>query len=347
MAQKPKTCELCPANPLGRSYIPFVGAEKAPVLFIGQGPGETEAALSVPFCGPSGQLLDKWCQLAGLDRRSVGRTGNVVQCLLTHPELNRPPKKAESDYCRRAHWEGEVAGRKVIVPIGVPAMAHFYPGKVSEKTAGCIAQHPSGAYVVGLLHPAFIMRGNWGVEGAQIQSLMRVRRILEGWKPIIYDFSQAPPGAILFPTLAEMQAWEAALAPDEPIVLDVENAGWVIRMIGLMGLHSLRYVGVHFRQPGGKPWVHADASGVDQFNSVVEWLYDLLRTRPIIAHNGFHDIEVLEETGFEVKELADDTILMAHVAMPESRKRLEFVSNVTAGISGWKGLLKEGNAHWK
>lgn len=357
MKQRPESCAACPAFPHSRAFVPFVGPADAPLLFIGQGPGETEAQLGVPFIGDSGRLLDKWCQLAGIDRQKA-RVGNVALCHL--PE-NRAPRRVESRFCRDAHWAGETAGHRVIVPIGTPAMEHFYPRR---PTAGHIDRLPDGTYVVGLLHPAYIMRGNWGVEGAQIQTLRRVKRILDGWEPPIYDFTQPPPGANLFPTLAELRAWEASLAPDEPIVVDVENAGWVIRLVGLCGVRSLRYIGVHFRQQGGHPWIHCEDCGgaaddclgagrlaklhaVDRFEDVVEWLYDLLATRPLIMHNGFHDVEMLEEVGFEIGNFAADTILQMHCAFPEGRKRLEHVSMITSGITGWKSTLKEGGGHWK
>jgi len=353
MKAKPSSCTGCPAHTIGRSFVGFVGPTDAPLLFIAQGPGETEAELGIPLIGDSGKLFDKWLDLAGIDRQKA-RVGNVALCHL--PE-NRPPKRAESRFCRAVHWAGEVTGHRVIVPIGTPAMEHFYPRR---PTPGHIHQLEDGTYVVGLLHPAYILRGNWGVEGAQVQTLRRVARILAGWKPPVYDFTQPTPGALLFPTLDQLRAWEAALEPDEPVVVDVENAGWVIRLVGLCGVRTLRYVGVHFREQGGRPWRHCPGCGgsgrpvcpdcaypPDNFEAVVEWLYDFLQTHPIVCHNGFHDIEMLEEVGFSVGRYAGDTILQMHCAFPEGRKRLEHVSMVTSGVTGWKSLLKEGGGHWK
>jgi len=371
MAGRPGSCTACPGFSTSYSFVPFEGPASARVLVVGQGPGEVEAALGSPFIGPSGQLFDKWLKLAGLDRGQI-RVGNCVLCWMPKqvvpPKGNRPPKQKEITYCKEAHWSGEVAGHQVIVPIGVPAMKQFYGPSASERTAGQILRHSSGAWLVGLLHPSFIIQGAWGMEGAQVQSLIRIRRLLEGWQPPVYDFDRPPPGANIFPTLAEMEQWEAALAPGEPVAVDVENAGWVVRLVGLTAVESLRHIGVHFRQKGGAPWVHCPDCGgvrddclagtgqaglaklhaVDEFDAVVGWLFDFLASgTPLIMHNGFHDIEMLEEVGFEITNYYADTIFMAHLAMPEARKRLEHVACVTSGIAGWKSRLEESVGHWK
>lgn len=378
-AQKP-ACALCPSKGTGRSFVPFEGPVDSPLLIVGQGPGEDEAYTGSPFVGKSGAMLNKWLQLAGIDRR-MARVGNTVLCWMPEDpgalKGNRAPKAAEAAYCREQHWSHEVElpllpgdscsdvnvhaprPRRVIVAVGVPAMKQFYGLRAGEGTAGQLAKTEDGAYLLGLIHPAAIMRGKWGMEPAQVQTLKRAKKILDGWEPIVPDFSQAPPDANLFPTLLELKEWEAQLAPDEPVSLDIEAAGRVIRLVGLCGAQTLKYVGVHFRQQGGSTWVHCPlCRGLkntemcrhpqDDTLGVVDWLYRLLAgERGKVFHNGFYDIEQLEETGFEVNGFSDDTILMAHCSMPEARKRLEAVSLLTTGITGWKAKLREGGGHWK
>jgi hypothetical protein len=244
------------------------------------------------------------------------------------------------DHCR-PHWEPELIGRRVIVPVGVPAMRQFYP-RAGESTAGQIIRHGS-AYVVGLLHPAFILRGNFGLEPLQIQTLKLVRRILDGWCPDVYDFTQPYPGAQLYPTLEELRAWRAGFAPGEEVILDVEAAGRVLRMIGLCRLSDLAYVAIWFRAEGGEPWPYPDYAGV------VEFLYDLLADEsvPKLAHNHFYDWEQLEEVGFEVNGTGMDSLLALHIGYPEMRKRLESVSLLCSGISGWKAYLRSPDGHQK
>lgn len=363
MAWHPKSaqCVGCPAETIGLSFTKPRGPAAASVLLIGQGPGETEASLGVPFVGKSGQKLGTWLRLAGLDPNAC-RFTNVNWCWL--PD-NRMPTQAEIDHCR-VYWEPELAGRRVIVPVGVPAMRQFY-SRAGESTAGQIIRwtggecadstsagtaHPEDAgaeglppttYVVGLLHPAFIMRGNFGLEPLQIQTLKLVKRIVDGWEPPIYDFTQPYPGSVLYPTLEELRTWRAGFAAGEEIAIDVEAAGRVLRMVGMCRLSDLAYVAVWFRSEGGDVWPYPD------FGAVIEWLYDLLADPSVgkVFHNAAYDIEQLEEVGFEVENFSYDTLLATHLAFPELRKRLESVSLMCSGVTGWKAYLRNPDGHHK
>ena len=127
------------------------------------------------------------------------------------------------------------------------------------------------------------------------------------------------------------------MLPGDEVSLDVEAAGNVLTMIGLCRVRDLAHVTVWFRQAGGEPWPHED------WPSVVEWLYDLLADPSIgkVAHNHFYDWDQLESVGFEINGPIFDTLLASHVAFPELRKGLPFVSKMCGGPVGWKPLLKE------
>ena len=52
-----RSCGLCET----RTNVVFgQGAEDAEVLFVGEGPGQSEDEQGLPFVGRSGQLLDKY-----------------------------------------------------------------------------------------------------------------------------------------------------------------------------------------------------------------------------------------------------------------------------------------------
>jgi uracil-DNA glycosylase family 4 len=134
---KPQTCLGCPAERVGRSFVPGRGDHDSALAFVGQGPGEVEAYRSMPFVGQSGQRLDKWCQRAGANRHDFYVT-NIVQCWLPN---NREPRPAEWEFCRQAHWGRELLSLpnvRVLVAVGVPAMKALIGGKVGERTAGSI-----------------------------------------------------------------------------------------------------------------------------------------------------------------------------------------------------------------
>ena len=54
---------------LTRTHVVFgQGVQTAEVLFVGEGPGQSEDEQGLPFVGRSGQLLDKYLFAIDLDR---------------------------------------------------------------------------------------------------------------------------------------------------------------------------------------------------------------------------------------------------------------------------------------
>ena len=84
-------CELCKT----RTNVVFgQGVPDAEVLFVGEGPGQSEDEQGLPFVGRSGQLLDKYLFAIDLDREKNCYIANIVKC---RPPQNRDPLPAESD----------------------------------------------------------------------------------------------------------------------------------------------------------------------------------------------------------------------------------------------------------
>ncbi|MDX2095871.1 MAG: uracil-DNA glycosylase family protein [Alphaproteobacteria bacterium] len=73
------------------------GVAASRVMFIGEAPGAEEDRNGVPFCGPSGQLLDRMLGFIGLTR-----TENfyITNALFWRPPGNRQPSKEELAICR-------------------------------------------------------------------------------------------------------------------------------------------------------------------------------------------------------------------------------------------------------
>lgn len=72
------------------------GQENADILLIGEAPGEAEDESGVPFCGRSGQLLEKALISIGLSRDQNIYITNTV---FWRPENNRKPTKEELEFC--------------------------------------------------------------------------------------------------------------------------------------------------------------------------------------------------------------------------------------------------------
>jgi uracil-DNA glycosylase family 4 len=88
-------CRRCRLQESKTHYVPGEGCNHPDILFVGEGPGETEDQFGRPFIGKAGQLLDKIIQRMGLARADVFIT-NVVKC---RPPNNREPQRDEVEAC--------------------------------------------------------------------------------------------------------------------------------------------------------------------------------------------------------------------------------------------------------
>ena len=70
------------------------GAEDAPVMIIGEGPGADEDAQGEPFVGREGKLLDRMLAAAGLEGRVF-----ITNTVFWRPPGNRTPSATEQQVC--------------------------------------------------------------------------------------------------------------------------------------------------------------------------------------------------------------------------------------------------------
>ncbi|MEJ0009611.1 MAG: uracil-DNA glycosylase family protein [Alphaproteobacteria bacterium] len=73
------------------------GVPESGVMFIGEAPGADEDRQGVPFCGKSGQLLDRMLAFIGLVR---AENFYITNTLFWRPPGNRQPTPEELDICR-------------------------------------------------------------------------------------------------------------------------------------------------------------------------------------------------------------------------------------------------------
>lgn len=71
------------------------GNPKAKVMIIGEAPGAQEDIQGIPFCGPSGKLLDQMLAAIGLSRESA----YISNTVFWRPPGNRQPSHEETTIC--------------------------------------------------------------------------------------------------------------------------------------------------------------------------------------------------------------------------------------------------------
>lgn len=145
-------------------YFPVIGegSHDAPILFVGEAPGENEAKQAKPFCGRSGKLLDEMLASIGLDREKVYIT-NLVK---DRPPENRDPTPAEiALYAPFLDRQIEIIKPHVIVMLGRYSMNYLF-GKAGikdllqpiSKMHGELFEGDFGygkVHLLPLYHPAF------------------------------------------------------------------------------------------------------------------------------------------------------------------------------------------------
>ena len=147
-------CELCKT----RTNVVFgQGVPDAEVLFVGEGPGQSEDEQGLPFVGRSGQLLDKYLFAIDLDREKNCYIANIVKC---RPPQNRDPLPAESEACMP--WLREqfrLLRPKIVVCLGRIAAQRMIRSDFSVTKEHGQFIEKNGILFMGAFHPAALLRG--------------------------------------------------------------------------------------------------------------------------------------------------------------------------------------------
>ena len=146
-------CELCKT----RTNVVFgQGVPDAEVLFVGEGPGQSEDEQGLPFVGRSGQLLDKYLFAIDLDRASNCYIANIVKC---RPPQNRDPLNTEKDACSGyLRRQLELMQPKILVCLGrISAAEIIKPDFRITQEHGQFFEK-DGMQMMALYHPAALLR---------------------------------------------------------------------------------------------------------------------------------------------------------------------------------------------
>ena len=145
-------CKLCS----GRKNIVFgAGNPRADLVFVGEGPGETEDLQGVPFVGAAGELLTKMIQAMGFSRDEV-YICNVVKC---RPPGNRNPEPDEIASCEPFLRSQLLALQpKVIVALGKFAAQTLLRDTTPITRLRGNWREYQGVKLMPTFHPAYLLR---------------------------------------------------------------------------------------------------------------------------------------------------------------------------------------------
>ena len=155
-------CTACDLHKTGTQTVFGDGNAHAPLMLVGEQPGDKEDVTGEPFVGPAGALLDKALEEAGIDRSQAYVT-NVVKHFKWRPagkrRLHQKPNAQEVGACKP--WlEAEIdrVDPAVVVLLGATA-AQAMMGcsfKVTHERGRLI--DAAFATVLATVHPSSVLR---------------------------------------------------------------------------------------------------------------------------------------------------------------------------------------------
>ena len=150
-----EACRLCSLCRQITHKVPGQGDRSAPLMLIGEGPGQVEDEEGLAFVGPAGQLLTKMLEAIQQPRDRV-YICNIVKC---RPPNNRVPTPEEAETCRiHLRMQTWLVRPKVIVLLGsTAAKSVLDPGIRITRERGKWTVR-KGVWIMPTYHPSALLR---------------------------------------------------------------------------------------------------------------------------------------------------------------------------------------------
>ncbi|MBO7448763.1 MAG: uracil-DNA glycosylase [Clostridiales bacterium] len=147
-----KDCELCAKR---TNVVIYRGARKAPLMIIGEAPGESEDLEGKPFVGRSGKLLQNLIKAYGI-KDSDYHICNICKC---RPPENRRPTPTEIHACKKhLAKQFRLVEPKIILLCGSTAYEGFFNEKPLMSSVRGNFTTRNGYEIMTTYHPAYALR---------------------------------------------------------------------------------------------------------------------------------------------------------------------------------------------
>lgn len=334
MLTKPEACSVCPSAAINQGYAPGEGPEPAPIMFVGEALGETEANEGRPFRGGTGKMLRMMLHQAGLRPHEYYIT-NVVKC---RPPANRTPTANEITICTSLYLEKEIerVRPKVLCPVGDTAMRYFLGNAVGgiQTSRGYVFDSVHGYTVIPIVHPSFVARGNREYWAITVYDLKKIKLASQGLLP-----KPQPNRFNIYPTIDDVRAvCKMILNKQLRIAFDLETLGELQKINILccgVAWSNNDAICVPFLKRGGVPyWDNTDHEAEAWYWLNELWESDCMK----VGQNIFtFDIPVLMQFGVQFKRhTCRDTLIRHHCIGLELPHSLSFLTSVYTRLPHYK-----------
>ncbi len=185
LARQAAECTRCALSQT-RNHVVFAeGNPQAPLMLIGEAPGQQEDETGRPFVGRAGQLLTQLLASVGITRPNDIYICNTVKC---RPPQNRKPEPTELAACF-PYLEGQILAvrPRLILLAGATAVQNMLKTKVGiSKLRGQWFDTPfagAKAKAMPIFHLSYLLRNHSQAEDSprwlMAQDLQEIRRQLD------------------------------------------------------------------------------------------------------------------------------------------------------------------------
>lgn len=156
-------CTRCPLHNNATQAVPGDGSPHAPLMIVGEQPGDQEDLQGRPFVGPAGHVFDTVAKDVGLRRADAYITNAVKHFKFVARGKRRIHQRPNSDEIAHCKWwlDAEIArvAPKLILAMGATA-AHALTGSGKGLLSRCgTVENITGLPPILItLHPSYILR---------------------------------------------------------------------------------------------------------------------------------------------------------------------------------------------
>ena len=152
-------CTRCSLYKFATQVVPGEGRQAAPLMFVGEQPGDKEDETGRPFVGPAGHILDGALKQAEIDRDDVFVTNAVKHFKHEMRGKRRLHKRPNAYEIKRCRWwleqERAIVKPMIIVALGATAarsvlqrsvtisQVRSRPHVLDDGTVAFVTIHPS------------------------------------------------------------------------------------------------------------------------------------------------------------------------------------------------------------
>ena len=158
-----RECTACHLHRHATQTVFGEGPKQAPIMLVGEQPGDYEDVAGKPFVGPAGKIMNRALEEAGIDRKQVYVT-NAVKHFKWEPRgkrrIHKKPNAREIAACRP--WleaELRVVKPKLLVCLGATAaQAVLGPTFRVTRERGKVLSSKLAPRVMATVHPSSLLR---------------------------------------------------------------------------------------------------------------------------------------------------------------------------------------------